>query len=112
MPIRKQFAVPVYVKNGTAVGSQSQCAKCEHAHILRGYRESEELTYCNFPTDLILVPFKVRDCSNYSDKTRPTWEQMQDLAIEIRPVSFAKPAGFNKKSEPESEVAEEEAVAR
>ena len=104
--------MPVYVKNGTPVGSQSQCAKCEHAHIMRGFRESEELTYCNFPADLILAPFKVRDCSNYSDKTRPTWDQMQDLAIEIRPVSFAKPAGFSKKPEPENEVAEEDVPAR
>jgi hypothetical protein len=110
MPIRKQFAVPAYVKNGTPVGSQSQCAKCEHAHVLRGYRESEELTYCNFAIDLILVPFKVRDCSNYSDKTRPTWDQMQDLAIEIRPVSFAKPAGFRKKSESENAAVKEGAV--
>ena len=102
----------MYVKNGTPVGSQSQCAKCEHAHILRGFRESEELTYCDFASDLIPVPFKVRNCSNYSDKTRPTWDQMQDLAIEIRPVSFAKPAGFSKKSEPETEAVEEDAISR
>ena len=111
-PIRKQLALPIHVKDGTAIGSQSRCVSCEHSHILRGYRESEELTYCNFPTDLILVPFKVRDCSNYSDKTRPTWDQMQDLAIEIRPVSFAKPAGFNRRSVSESEVAEEDPVTR
>ncbi|HEY4960668.1 MAG TPA: hypothetical protein VFC15_14805 [Candidatus Limnocylindrales bacterium] len=97
----------VYVKNGTPVGSQSQCAKCEHAHIMRGFRESEELTYCNSPTDLVLVPFKVRECSNYSDKTRPTWDQMQDLAIEIRATPTLKPAGFFADQEPESEVAPE-----
>jgi len=102
----------VYVKNGTPIGSQSQCSTCEYAHILRGYRESEEITYCNYASDLILVPFKVRDCSNFSDKSRPNWEQMKDLAIELNPVSYAKPAGFCKKPEPESEVAQEVAVTR
>ena len=51
------------------------------------------------------VPFKVRDCSNYSDKARPNWEQMQDLAIEIRPAPTLKSAGFCAEPEPESEVA-------
>jgi len=41
-PIRKQLALPIHVKDGTAIGSQSRCVSCEHSHILRGYRESEE----------------------------------------------------------------------
>ena len=104
--------MPVYVKNGTPIGSQSRCDKCEHAHIMRGFRESESLTYCNFPTDLILVPFKVRDCSNYSDKTRPTWDQMQELAIEIRATPTLKSAGFRTGPESEREVAKEDAATR
>ena len=100
----------ISVKNGTPVGEQSKCASCTHAHILRGFRESEEIVYCNFNFDqLLVVPFKVRECSNYTDKHRPTWEQMQDLAIEIRPpVSLAKPAGFHQRKGPESEDAGEE----
>jgi len=47
---------------------------------------------------LLVVPFKVRECSNFTDKNRPTWEQMQDLAIEIQPVSFAKAAGFRQQN--------------
>lgn len=99
----------MYVKNGTPIGSQSRCESCEHSHILRGFRESEEVTYCYYAT-LLKVPFKVRDCSNYSDKARPNWEQMKDLAIELNPVSYAKPAGFCGKPEPESEVAMEDIV--
>jgi len=96
--------MPIHVKDGTAIGSQSCCVTCEHSHILRGYRESEEITFCYYAT-LMAVPFKVRDCSNYSDKARPNWEQMQDLAIEIRPAPTLKAAGFRAKPEPESEVA-------
>jgi hypothetical protein len=85
--------MPIHVKDGTAIGSQSRCASCEHSHILRGYRESEEVTFCYY-ANLMVVPFKVRDCSNYSDKARPNWEQMQELAIEIRPAPTLKAAGF------------------
>ena len=51
------------------------------------------------------VPFKVRDCSNYSDKARPNWEQMKDLAIQIRPTPTLRLAGFCPEPEPECEVA-------
>jgi hypothetical protein len=91
------------VKNGTPIGSQSRCGTCEHSHILRGYRESEEVTYCYYAS-LMVVPFKVRECSNYSDKTRPSWEQMEDLAIEIRPTPTFKPAGFHLDDGSQSEV--------
>ena len=99
----------ISVKNGTPVGEQSKCASCTHAHILRGFRESEEIVYCTFVSDnLLVVPFKVRECSNYTDKNRPTWEQMQDLAIEIQPISFAKAAGFRRRDGSEHEDASEE----
>ena len=98
----------ISVKNGTPVGEQSKCASCTHAHILRGFRESEEIAYCAFVLDqLLVVPFKVRECSNYTDKNRPTWEQMQDLAIEIQPISYAKPAGFRQRNGSEQEDASE-----
>jgi hypothetical protein len=101
----ESVVVPVHARNGTPVGSQSQCAKCEHAHILRGFRESEEIAYCNFASDLIRVPFKVRDCSNYTDKTRLTWDRMQDLAIEIRATPTLTSAGLRAELGSRSEVA-------
>jgi len=57
---------------------------------------------------LLVVPFKVRECSNFTDKNRPTWEQMQDLAIEIQPVSFVKAAGFCQQNGSEHEGDREE----
>jgi hypothetical protein len=96
--------MPIHVKDGTAIGTQSRCASCEHSHILRGYRESEEVTFCYYAS-LMVVPFKVRECSNYSDKTRPSWEQMEDLAIEIRPSPTLKSAGFRNGAGSASEVA-------
>ena len=92
------------MKNGTPVGSQSRCESCAHSHILQGFRESEEVTYCYYAT-LMVVPFKVRECSNYLDKARPTWEQMEELAIEIRPTPTLKSVGFRRGNGSKSEVA-------
>jgi hypothetical protein len=105
---------PVYVRNGTPVEGQSLCQSCSHAHIVRGYRESEELVYCNYVYEqLFPVPFKVRECSSHSDKNKPSWEQMEKLAIEIKPAVSYKPVGFNRSenagfvTEVEDEVADE-----
>jgi hypothetical protein len=104
MPIRKQLAVPMNVKNGTPIGSMSRCETCAHSHILQRFRESEEVTFCYYAT-LMAVPFKVRECSNYQDKARPSWEQMEQLAIEIRPAPTLKPAGFRSDDDSEGKEA-------
>lgn len=62
--------------------------------LLRGFRESEELTYCDFLNQPIVVSLQVRECSRYVHRSRPSWDQMEELALEIRPSPTLKPAGF------------------
>ena len=101
----------IYVKNGTPAESHSKCISCMHAHILRGFRESEEVTYCTAGYGPpMVVPFKVYQCSSYTDRTRPTWKQMEELAIDILPLSStsAKPAGFRTQRDSDSADQEKE----
>ena len=103
--------VTIYVKNGTALEAQSKCESCKHAHIMRGYRESEEAVYCTaFYGRMLPVAFKVYECSSYTDRTRPTWEQMEDLAIDVLPLSSGsgKSAGFRSKVSAEAKRDEED----
>jgi hypothetical protein len=70
------------------------------------------MVYCNYVWEqAIAIPFKVRDCSNYADKNRPSWKQMEDLALPIRETSTAKTTGFQLPillpDEEEEEVAAE-----
>lgn len=97
----------VHIKDGTAIEGESKCSSCTHAHLIRGFRESDEMVFCNFAYELIRIPFKVRECSNHRDRNRPDWKQMEDLAIDIQPLTSAKPAGFRLISDAE----EDEAVA-
>jgi hypothetical protein len=84
----------VNVKDATAVDGLSKCASCANAHIIRGFREFEEMVYCNFAYPLIHISYKVRDCSNYQDRNRPDYDQMEKLAIYVEPASSLKHAGF------------------
>jgi hypothetical protein len=82
-----------YIKGGTPVGSESLCRTCEYAHIMTGYRESEMVTICTRVHPNTVLPFKISECTSYYDKNRPSWKQMQDLAIDITPAPL-KPVGF------------------
>jgi hypothetical protein len=101
----------INIKNGTPIGSSSMCDTCANAQILRGFRESELLVLCTYTFDKpLLVPFKVSDCTMYADKNRPTYGQMEKLAIDVKPSSTLKPAGFNLVTVPSFDEDEEENV--
>ena len=81
------------MKGATPVGSTALCGTCTYAHIMTGFRESEQVMICTRVEPNLLLPFPVYECTGYYDKNRPGWELMQKLAIRIedRPV---KKAGF------------------
>ncbi len=84
------------VKNGTPVGSAHLCRSCNWAQIMTGYRESDLMVICTNTSPNVVVPFTMLDCTEFSDKHRPNWEQMEKLAIEIQPVRIStKTAGFS-----------------
>ena len=83
----------VYIKNGTPVGSESLCRTCSFAMIFTGYRESEQMYMCTRVHPNIVLPFTVNTCTGYYDKNRPTYQQMQKLAIDVTPRTL-KPVGF------------------
>ena len=82
-----------YIKNGTPVGTESLCKTCSWAFVFTGYRESEQMIMCTRVDPNIVLPFIVNTCSSYYDKNRPTWQQMEKLAIDVAPAPL-KPVGF------------------
>lgn len=83
----------LYVKNGTPIGSISLCAKCSYGHVVEGYRESEAIQMCTYDRGMIIT-FNVKSCSNHYDKNRPTWKQMEQLAIPVEAKKSYKNVGF------------------
>ncbi len=83
-------------KNGTAVGSEHLCKSCSHPLYVTGYRESDVLVVCTLASPSFRVPFVVHECSDFQDKYKPDWEQMEKLAIQIQPVRVSrKTRGFH-----------------
>lgn len=101
----------INIKNGTPIGSTSVCESCCYAQIMRGFRESELLVFCNFPSPTIVVPFKLAECTNHYDKNRPSWKQMEDLAIYVSPGrAKSKSAGFSIVGQPDEDESDSETI--
>ncbi len=84
------------IKNATPADGQSLCRTCSYVHMQKGYRDSEELIFCtyrswNAPRP---VPFKVRDCTDYTDRDVPDMSDMEEMALTINPEPTLKRAGF------------------
>ena len=78
------------VKNGTPVGNTHLCLSCHWGQFITGYRESDRLAICTNTSPNVVLPFTVYECSEYSDKHKPTWEQMKKLAINFQPLRMSE----------------------
>ena len=87
------------VKGGTPSGWASLCTTCTWAHIISGFRESELVVICTEVVPNFTLPFKVKECTKYLDRNRPSYDAMTKLAIDVEPCSSLKPVGFRAKVE-------------
>ena len=82
------------VYGGTPIGNESRCDTCAHARIIQGYAESERIVICTGMYDPIRVPFKVMQCTDYEDRRLPDFDNMKEIAWQIRTKSAGNIAGF------------------
>jgi hypothetical protein len=55
-------------KSFAAVRAESLCATCVWGTVRKGYRRGEIETFCRFVGPNGLVPFPVRQCTDYNDR--------------------------------------------
>jgi hypothetical protein len=91
----KGVPMSVYVKNGTPLDGPALCETCSYGFIRLGYRMGEALVICRWTEPNNRVDFRVRDCSAYHDKTRPSMYQMEQIASVIRVDLSKEMAGFS-----------------
>jgi len=87
------MSITLKVKNGTLIGGESLCRTCRNAHIQKGFRESEEAIFCSWG-QFRAVPFKVADCTDYSNRLVPYRWELEKMALLINIEPARKPAGF------------------
>jgi hypothetical protein len=85
----------VNVKSGTPVGNDHLCRSCSNGQYTVGYRESDVLTICTNASPSRVLPFTVRECTDYQDRNRPDWEQMQKLALALNETRRKPIRGFS-----------------
>jgi hypothetical protein len=86
--------VSVKVKNGTPVAGPHLCRNCNWGQYTTGYRESDLLVICTNSRPARLVPFVVHECTEFEDRHRPDWEQMEKLAINFTEIKRKQTPGF------------------
>jgi hypothetical protein len=84
----------IVMKKAALRDEESLCHACYWAHIQKGFRESEEAVFCCF-SKFRPVPFKVADCTDFSNKNVPTREQMENIALIIPTRPARKRTGFS-----------------
>lgn len=85
----------IVMKKAALSDESSLCRACYWAHIQKGFRESEEAVFCCF-SKFRPVPFKVADCTDFSNKNLPTREQMENIALIIPTKPARKRTGFTR----------------
>ena|SRR5579884_1043802 len=99
----------IQIKGGTPQHGESLCATCQWAHIIRGFRESEELIICRSVYPNLEVAFAVRECTRFCSSVIPTPQQMESMALIIPVEPKRKRAGFaGKEVSKEAECASSE----
>jgi|SRR3954447_1814073 len=109
--------VTLKVNNGTPLAGPHLCRNCSRGQFTTGYRESDLFVVCTNSSPARVVPFAVRECTDYEDRNRPDWEQMEKLALDLtaevtrRPTPGFRGAGFAtvpvvEQDQPEDELEE------
>jgi hypothetical protein len=100
--------VAIRAKGGTPQGYDTLCRTCSRAHIIKGFRATEEEFFCGQFYIELEIRFPVRECSCCEGKRLANQTEMEELAWFLttrkpgRSVGFVSAAKFR---EMESEAA-------
>ena len=94
VPVRRQHMQTIVMKKAALNDERSLCSACYWSHIQKGFHESEESVFCCF-SKFRPVPFKLADCTDFSNQNVPTREQMENIALIIPTKPVRKPGGFS-----------------
>ncbi len=76
--------VKIRVIDGTPEGCTSLCRTCTRAHIITGFRATEEEVFCRYFYLERQIRFPVRECSFYEDKRIASREAMEEIAWTLK----------------------------
>ncbi len=81
------------IRNGALQSGDSLCKTCLWVHMQTGFRESEELMHCSYDR-LRLIPFPVKTCTDYRNRTTQVGTRWKNMALPIERKSTKPVRGF------------------
>jgi hypothetical protein len=82
------------IRKASARSEESLCETCRCAHIRQGFRESEQVIFCNLGEQLRPVLFKVAECTDYANRSVPYRYELEQMALLINVPRARKKTGF------------------
>lgn len=88
--------MPFKIRGGTTTdASESLCATCRNATIVRGPRLEHDIVECGMLSGpRRRVTFPVTFCTDYSDRRMPTLRGLEEIAWVLRTDNRTKTIGF------------------
>ena len=88
------MSVKERIRKESASGGESLCETCRCAHIRQGFRESEQVIFCNLGEQMRPVLFKVAGCTDYANRSVPYRYELEQMALLINVPRTRKKTGF------------------
>ena len=70
------------------------CRTCRFAHIIKGFRASQEEVFCRMFYLERLIPNAVFECTMYDDKRMASRQEMEDIAWFLTTRKSGRSVGF------------------
>jgi hypothetical protein len=67
-----------------APAGASLCETCMHARLVKGHAERQQIVVCTRYFDPVIVPFPVRECSDYAQNPALNLARVKELTWEIQ----------------------------
>jgi hypothetical protein len=91
---KEKSMVTIKVKDGTPQGAETLCVTCRWAHIVKGFKVSQEEIHCGWLRRNPPVKFPVSQCSTYDDKRLPSKCDMEKIAWILLTKKTGRTIGF------------------
>ncbi|GAC1623773.1 MAG: hypothetical protein NVS9B13_17800 [Candidatus Acidiferrum sp.] len=86
--------VTIKVKGGTPQSSDSLCQTCSRGHIIKGFRITEEQTFCRYFYIEREICFPVSACTFYEDRRLASKSEMEEIAWFLTTRKPGRTVGF------------------
>jgi hypothetical protein len=86
--------VKVRIKGGTPEEGATLCVTCSWGLVRRGFGAAEEEIVCRATTPAGRVPFRIGECSAYTDSRLPNLYSMEKIAWVLLTKSAGRSMGF------------------